>query len=97
MEALCPLLQGNIAVMQLDLASLRSVHAFATKFQAKYPRLDLLVLNAGVMACPKRTTEDGFELQIGTSNYPAAKLSAFIYGPHAALLPSTVWGRLCAF
>ena len=30
--------------------------------------LDLLVNNAGVMAPPRRTTADGFELQLGTNH-----------------------------
>jgi NAD(P)-dependent dehydrogenase (short-subunit alcohol dehydrogenase family) len=31
-------------------------------------RLDLLVNNAGVMAIPRRTTVDGFEMQLGTNH-----------------------------
>jgi NAD(P)-dependent dehydrogenase (short-subunit alcohol dehydrogenase family) len=51
----------------LDLASLKSVHAFAAAVGGE-ARLDLLVNNAGVMAVPVRqTTEDGFELQFGTN------------------------------
>lgn len=51
----------------LDLASLKSVHAFAAKVSTE-PKLDLLVNNAGVMAVPKRqVTEDGFERQFGTN------------------------------
>ncbi len=51
----------------LDLASLRSVRAFAEKVNRE-PKLDLLVNNAGVMAVPqRRLTEDGFELQFGTN------------------------------
>ncbi|WP_093736730.1 SDR family NAD(P)-dependent oxidoreductase [Streptomyces sp. DvalAA-14] len=34
----------------------------------EYPALDLLVNNAGVMATPRRTTADGFELQFGTNH-----------------------------
>jgi NAD(P)-dependent dehydrogenase (short-subunit alcohol dehydrogenase family) len=51
----------------LDLASLRSVRAFAAKIGGE-TKLDLLINNAGVMAVPERhTTEDGFELQFGTN------------------------------
>ena len=32
------------------------------------PRLDLLVNNAGVMACPQAKTSDGFELQFGSNH-----------------------------
>jgi NAD(P)-dependent dehydrogenase (short-subunit alcohol dehydrogenase family) len=51
----------------LDLASLRSVRAFAARLTDE-PRLDLLVNNAGVMSVPRRElTEDGFERQFGTN------------------------------
>lgn len=51
----------------LDLASQRSVHAFAETL-ANVPKLDLLVNNAGVMRLPTREqTEDGFERQLATN------------------------------
>ncbi|XP_061868347.1 dehydrogenase/reductase SDR family member 13 [Colius striatus] len=53
---------GNAEVrfMQLDLASLRSVRAFASTFLRQEPQLHLLINNAGVSA--GGTTEDGFSL-----------------------------------
>jgi NAD(P)-dependent dehydrogenase (short-subunit alcohol dehydrogenase family) len=53
----------------LDLASLRSVRAFAAKIgNDTDAKLDLLVNNAGVMSIPSReVTEDGFERQFGTN------------------------------
>jgi NAD(P)-dependent dehydrogenase (short-subunit alcohol dehydrogenase family) len=57
-----------ISYETLDLASLASVAAFAARFAALHPALDLLVNNAGVMALPSRqTTADGFEMQLGTN------------------------------
>ena len=53
-------------VLPLDLASLASVRSFAQEFEGK--RVDLLVNNAGVMMTPRRTTSDGFELQLGTNH-----------------------------
>ncbi|NXW92822.1 DHR13 reductase, partial [Alopecoenas beccarii] len=60
--ALCPQETGNAEVrfMQLDLASLRSVRAFASAFLRQEPHLHLLINNAGVSA--GGTTEDGFSL-----------------------------------
>jgi NAD(P)-dependent dehydrogenase (short-subunit alcohol dehydrogenase family) len=53
----------------LDLASLASVHAFATRMIANGRPLDLLVNNAGVMDLPgRRLTKDGFEMQFGTNH-----------------------------
>lgn len=49
---------------QLDLASLRSVKAAGESLAGSLPRLDLLVLCAGVMALrPRQTTADGFDMQ----------------------------------
>jgi NAD(P)-dependent dehydrogenase (short-subunit alcohol dehydrogenase family) len=53
---------------ELDLASLDSVHAFAELAATRHDAIDLLVNNAGVMAPPRRTTADGFELQFGTNH-----------------------------
>jgi NAD(P)-dependent dehydrogenase (short-subunit alcohol dehydrogenase family) len=58
--------RARLEVRALDLASLESVRGFAAGFD--HDRLDLLVNNAGVMATPRRTTADGFELQFGTNH-----------------------------
>jgi NAD(P)-dependent dehydrogenase (short-subunit alcohol dehydrogenase family) len=52
----------------LDLSSLESVRAAAAEIRSRYPRLDLLVNNAGVMMPPLSRTTDGFELQFGTNH-----------------------------
>ncbi len=53
----------------LDIASLRSVRAFAEAFASSGAPLHVLVNNAGVMALPDRqVTEDGFERQFGTNH-----------------------------
>ncbi len=52
----------------LDLARLASVAAFADRMAADGAAIDLLILNAGVMApLERRTTADGFEFQLGTN------------------------------
>ncbi len=55
-------------VRRLDLADLDSVREFADGFAAAYPRLDLLINNAGVMVPPFGRTTQGFELQFGTNH-----------------------------
>ena len=60
--------EATVEVSALDLASLEAVRAFATRFDADHDGLDLLINNAGVMAPPRRTTADGFELQLGTNH-----------------------------
>ena len=56
---------GQTEVRQLDLASLASVHEFATSWEGD---VDLLINNAGVMVPPLTRTVDGFELQFGTNH-----------------------------
>lgn len=59
---------AQIEVMQLDLADLDSIRAFTTLFLQEHPSLDLLINNAGVMACEQGATKDGFEMQFGTNH-----------------------------
>lgn len=40
---------------------------FAAAIRAEYDRIDVLVLNAGVMKTPYGLPADGFELQMGTN------------------------------
>jgi NAD(P)-dependent dehydrogenase (short-subunit alcohol dehydrogenase family) len=55
-------------VVELDLSSLASVRAGAAAIRASYPRLDLLINNAGVMEVPYQQTADGFELTFATNH-----------------------------
>ncbi|XP_064536347.1 retinol dehydrogenase 12-like [Drosophila montana] len=52
----------------LDLGSLQSVRNFVARFKAEETRLDLLINNAGVMACPRTLTADGYEQQFGVNH-----------------------------
>jgi len=66
----------------LDLADLRSVHAFAARVVEMYPghSLDLLINNAGVMAVPKRElTVDGYERQFATNFLGPFALTALLF------------------
>lgn len=71
-EAVHQMLKQNpksvVAMRCLDLANLESIREFAKNYQRDFNRLDLLINNAGVMALPRRTTEDGFEMQFGTNH-----------------------------
>ncbi|MGZ8667081.1 MAG: oxidoreductase [Solirubrobacterales bacterium] len=60
--------EAELVLAPLDLASLASVSALAEALIAEHRAIDLLVNNAGVMATPRRLTEDGFELQFGTNH-----------------------------
>jgi NAD(P)-dependent dehydrogenase (short-subunit alcohol dehydrogenase family) len=59
---------AKVRFERLDLASLASVATFAETMLGAGRGIDLLVLNAGVMAPPERqVTVDGFELQFATN------------------------------
>ncbi|MDT5023198.1 MAG: hypothetical protein QOC88_717 [Mycobacterium sp.] len=59
---------ADVTLTQLDLSSLASVRAAAASLRKAYPRIDLLINNAGVMWTPKQLTDDGFEMQFGTNH-----------------------------
>jgi NAD(P)-dependent dehydrogenase (short-subunit alcohol dehydrogenase family) len=59
---------GSLQLVQLDLASLQSVRRCADGLLAAGKPFDVIIANAGVMACPKGTTADGFETQLGTNH-----------------------------
>ena len=60
--------QADVALQELDLTSLESIHTAAGQLRGAHDRIDLLINNAGVMWTPKATTKDGFELQFGTNH-----------------------------
>ncbi|MCU1452304.1 MAG: family NAD(P)-dependent oxidoreductase [Acidimicrobiales bacterium] len=57
-----------VELRELDLASLASVRTFTDGVLAEHDRLDVIIANAGVMACPEGRTVDGFETQFGTNH-----------------------------
>lgn len=61
---------GNpeVDVMALDLASFRSIRAFASDILARHDRLDVLVNNAGLILRRRTETEEGFEATFGINH-----------------------------
>ena len=59
---------GGLELVALDLASLKSVRACADALVKAGKPFDVVICNAGVMACPKGKTADGFETQFGTNH-----------------------------
>lgn len=72
---------GSLELIELDLASLKSVRAAADKLVADGRQFDVVINNAGVMACPRSFTEDGFETQFGTNH-----LGHFVFANRIAAL-----------
>ena len=69
----------HVLVANLDLADRASVASFVAAWEGP---LDVLVNNAGVMACPETRTPQGFELQFATNHLGHFALAA---GLHRAL------------
>mmetsp|Transcript_24253 Transcript_24253/g.26525 ORF Transcript_24253/g.26525 Transcript_24253/m.26525 type:complete len:329 (+) Transcript_24253:98-1084(+) len=71
---------GKVDALTLDLSSFQSIKDFVKEFESKYPALDVLVNNAGIMALPNReTTKDGLEAQIGTNHFGHFLLTSLLY------------------
>ncbi len=60
--------QGDVKTAPLDLADLGSVRAFAEAMLGDLKRLDLLINNAGIMACPLARVGPGWESQFGVNH-----------------------------
>lgn len=57
-----------VTLQQLDLTSLENIRKAADNLRTDFPRIDLLINNAGVMYTDKASTKDGYELQFGTNH-----------------------------
>ncbi|MEO1027883.1 MAG: oxidoreductase [Pseudomonadota bacterium] len=60
--------EGDIEIAQMDLGDLGSVRKFASDYVATGRPLDLLVNNAGIMACPETRVGPGWEAQFGVNH-----------------------------
>lgn len=68
----------SIQLLDLDLASLESVHAAAARVRSEVDRLDILQLSAGVAMIPANTTKDGYEVHFGTNYLGHALLTQLL-------------------
>ena len=59
---------ARVDTLACDLASLDSVRKAAAEANDRFDKIDLLINNAGVMACDQAQTSDGFEMQFGTNH-----------------------------
>jgi len=55
-------------VYQLDLGDFKSIKKVAEAYKTDIGRLDVMINNAGIMACPLGYTKDGHEMQFGTNH-----------------------------
>lgn len=67
---------ARVDTLVCDLASLASIRAAGTEARERFGHIDVLINNAGVMACPLGRTADGFETQFGTNHLGHFALTA---------------------
>lgn len=68
----------NIKILDMDLMSLDSVKRAAERFSSESSRLDVLLLNAGIMSVPEGLTNEGYEIQFGTNHMGHALLTKLL-------------------
>jgi len=68
--------EASLETIICDLGNLASVRACGAEARERLTRIDLLINNAGVMACPLMHTADGFEMQFGTNHLGHFALTA---------------------
>lgn len=81
---------GATSFQHVDLADLDSVRAAAGELSDRIDRLDVLLNNAGVMACPLARTADGFEMQFGTNHLGHFLLTARLFPLLAGSAPARI-------
>ncbi|WP_291844125.1 oxidoreductase [Maricaulis sp.] len=59
---------GNVTTAAMDLADLASVRRFAADILETRASIDLLINNAGIMACPEARVGPGWESQFGINH-----------------------------
>lgn len=76
--------------MQLDLGCFESVRKFATEFNRKYEKLDILVNNGAVMLNPDShlKTTDGYEIHFGVNHLGHFLLTKLLLEKLKAAAPS---------
>lgn len=60
--------EGDIRTAPMDLAEIASVRTFAGEMLGSLSKLDLLINNAGIMACPETRVGQGWESQFGINH-----------------------------
>lgn len=60
--------QAQLEFVEVDLADLDSVRRCGAQLLERFSVIDILINNAGIMACPLERTVQGFEMQFGTNH-----------------------------
>jgi NAD(P)-dependent dehydrogenase (short-subunit alcohol dehydrogenase family) len=93
--------EAELRLEPLDLSSLADARAAGERVAASHPRIDVLINNAGVMACPFERTVDGWEVQFGTNHlghflFTHLLASSLLDGPPSRLISLSSRGHAFA-
>ncbi len=69
----------NVSVEQLDLSDLHSIRTFADRILAAGIHIDMLINNAGVMACPEKRIGPGWESQFAINHIGHFALTTWMW------------------
>ncbi len=61
-------MKGDVTILQLDLSDPASIDSFADELATKTLKLDILINNAAIMACPLARDARGYESQFATNH-----------------------------
>ena len=81
--------RADLRALQCDLASLQSVRRCAEAVRSEFPRIDVLIANAGMVSTWHRMSEDGFELTFAVNHlghFLLVRLLLDQLAPHARII-----------
>jgi retinol dehydrogenase 14 len=81
---------SQVDLLIADMSSQASVRALAEQIQREYPRLDVLVNNAGGAARGRTLSADGIEMTLATNHLGAALLTLLLLDLLKASAPSRI-------
>jgi NAD(P)-dependent dehydrogenase (short-subunit alcohol dehydrogenase family) len=81
---------SQVDLLIADMSSQASVRALADEIQQKYPRLDVLVNNAGGGAPARKLSADGIEMTLATNHLGPALLTLLLLDLLKASAPSRI-------
>lgn len=82
--------EADLEIAVLDLFDLDSVRRGADDIARRFPKIDRLINNAGVMACPLGRTKEGLDTQLGTNHLGHFVLTARLMNNILAAAPARI-------
>jgi NAD(P)-dependent dehydrogenase (short-subunit alcohol dehydrogenase family) len=70
---------GDITILPMDLSDPASIDAFAADLASRIEKLDILINNAAIMACPLARDARGYESQFATNHLGHFQMTARIW------------------